>query len=44
MFYVSIGMRKLSRKKYSFLMEKNDSRMQYNPLFLVIMIYKLLWK
>jgi len=44
MFYVSIGMRKLSRKKYSFLMEKNDSRMQYNPLFLVIMIYKMLWK
>ena len=44
MFYVSIGMRKLSRKKYSFLMEKNDSRMQYYPLFLVIMIYKLLWK
>ena len=23
---------------------KSDSRMQYNPLFLVIMIYKLLWK
>lgn len=25
-------------------MEKNGSRMQYYPLFLVIMIYKLLWK
>jgi len=32
------------KEKYSFLMEKNDIRMQYNPLFLVIMIYKLLWK
>lgn len=26
------------------VMEKNDSWMQYYPLFLVIMIYKLLWK
>ena len=25
-------------------MEKNGCRMQYYPLFLVIMIYKLLWK
>ena len=28
----------------SSVMEKNGSRMQYYPLFLVIMIYKLLWK
>ncbi len=26
------------------VMEKNGCRMQYYPLFLVIMIYKLLWK
>ena len=39
MFYVSIGMRKTFSEKNT---DKFACRMQYYPLFLVIMIYKLL--